>query len=81
MYGSKYIFGKDFFVAWIVIAIIWVWCTMLIDGFYPIIDGRKQLLLVYHGLTGKKKANDDESGIETPNSGVFEVKESSRFSN
>lgn len=75
MYGSKYIFGKDFFVAWIVVAIIWVWCTMLIAGFYPIIDGRRQLQLVYRGLRGTKKVNDDnESGTETPNSGILENK-------
>ncbi|KAM6486912.1 Sodium:solute symporter family-domain-containing protein [Trichoderma sp. SZMC 28011] len=75
MYGSKYIFDKGFFVAWIVVAIIWVWCTMLIAGFYPIIDGRRQLLLVYRGLRGIKTVDDDtESGTETPNSGILENK-------
>ncbi|KAJ4864068.1 sodium:solute symporter family domain-containing protein [Trichoderma breve] len=75
MYGSKYIFEKGFFVAWIVVAIIWVWCTMLIAGFYPIIDGRRQLLLVYRGLRGIKTVDDDaESGTETPNSGILENK-------
>lgn len=39
MYASHYIFGKAFFEAWIVVAIIWVWITMLIAGFYPLIDG------------------------------------------
>ncbi|KAK7421584.1 hypothetical protein QQX98_002051 [Neonectria punicea] len=50
MYASKYVFGKGFFVAWLVVAIIWVWITMLIAGFYPIIDGWKQLSHVYRGL-------------------------------
>lgn len=52
MYASKYVFGKGFFVAWIVVAIIWVWGTMLIAGFYPIIDGWRQLRQVYRGLRG-----------------------------
>lgn len=43
MYGSQYIFSKGFFVAWIVVAIIWMWITMLIAGFYPIIDGFGQI--------------------------------------
>lgn len=84
MYGSKYIFGKGFFVAWIVVAIIWVWCTMLIAGFYPIIDGRRQLRQVYDGLRGTHRVDaDDESGTETetPGSGILENKESSKFTN
>ena len=43
MYASNYIFSKTFFTAWIVVAIIWLWCTLLVAGFYPIIDGRRQL--------------------------------------
>lgn len=43
MYGSNYVFSKGFFIAWIVVAIIWMWITMLIAGFYPIIDGLGQI--------------------------------------
>ena len=43
MYAAKYIFEKGFYVAWLVVAIIWVWGTMFITGFYPIIDGRQQI--------------------------------------
>jgi hypothetical protein len=43
MYASHYVFGKSFFSAWLVVAIVWLWGTMLIAGFYPIIDGRKQI--------------------------------------
>lgn len=52
MYGSGYIFSKAFFSAWIVISIIWVWGTMLVAGFYPIIDGREQIVQVWSGLRG-----------------------------
>ncbi len=52
MYGSGYIFSRAFFTAWIVISIIWVWGTMLVAGFYPIIDGREQIIQVWRGLRG-----------------------------
>ncbi|PGH16151.1 hypothetical protein AJ79_01918 [Helicocarpus griseus UAMH5409] len=39
MYGANYIFGKKFYSAWLVVAIIWLWGTMLITIFYPLIDG------------------------------------------
>ena len=56
MYASKYIFSKTFFSAWLIIAIIWLWGTLFVAGFYPIIDGRKQILAVIRGTTGGHKA-------------------------
>ncbi|CAI7583571.1 unnamed protein product [Penicillium manginii] len=54
MYGSHYIFGKKFFVAWVVVAIIWLWGTMLVAICAPLLDGGiQQIVQVYHGLTGK----------------------------
>lgn len=53
MYASNYVFGRGFFIAWIVIAIIWVWGTMFVAGFYPIIDGWRQVRDVYRGLRNK----------------------------
>ncbi|KAJ6014835.1 hypothetical protein N7540_009426 [Penicillium herquei] len=55
MYGSRYIFGKEFFVAWVVVGIIWLWGTMLIAIFYPLLDGGfQQIHQVYQGLTHGK---------------------------
>lgn len=39
MYGSKYVFDKKFYYAWVVVAVIWLWLTMLVATFYPILDG------------------------------------------
>ena len=50
MYAAKYVFSKPFFTAWIVVAIIWVWGTMLVAGFFPIVDGRRQLVQVWRAL-------------------------------
>ena len=57
MYAAHYVFSKSFFVAWVVVAIIWAWVTMLIAGFYPLIDGWGQLKTVYRGLRGAPSAN------------------------
>lgn len=68
MYASKYIFEKGFFIAWLVISIIWVWGTMLVAGFFPIIDGWRQLRQVYIGL--RKGVIEGAKGdtAETPQS-------------
>jgi urea-proton symporter len=55
MYGSGYIFGKGFFEAWIIVSIMWVWGTMLVAGFFPIIDGWEQLRSVRQGLVSLRK--------------------------
>ena len=63
MYAAKYIFGQGFYVAWLVVAIIWVWGTMFITGFYPIIDGRKQIWEVYKLL---RKGSPSQPVVESP---------------
>lgn len=55
MYASHYIFGKSFFEAWVVVSIIWVWLTMLIAGFYPLIDGWGAIRNVFVGLRGSRQ--------------------------
>ncbi len=55
IYASGYIFSKNFFSAWVTISIVWIWGTMLVVGFFPIIDGRKQIMQVWTGLRGGLK--------------------------
>ncbi|MCJ1340122.1 hypothetical protein MMC09_005416 [Bachmanniomyces sp. S44760] len=50
MYASKYQFSKTFFTAWLVVAIIWIWVTLLIVGFFPLVDGRGQFGAVWVAL-------------------------------
>ena len=69
MYGSGYVFGKKvcfpgsfsftvltamkFYIAWVVVGIIWLWISMLIAIFYPIFDGGiQQIRDIYRGLRG-----------------------------
>lgn len=65
MYASGYIFNRNFFIAWIVVAIIWVWGTMLVAGFFPIIDGAGQLKQVYLGLKGGRKVAEADRASDT----------------
>ncbi|KAI9850402.1 MAG: hypothetical protein M1838_005735 [Thelocarpon superellum] len=50
MYASKYVFSQAFYSAWLVIAIIWLWGTLIVAGFFPVIDGRQQILAVYRAI-------------------------------
>ena len=69
MYASKYIFGKTFFSAWIVVAIIWIWCTLLVAGFFPIIDGRRQFKAIWLALrSGKPGENEVMDSPQTSSS-------------
>ena len=59
MYAAKYVFSQTFFKAWLVVAIIWVWGTLLVAGFFPLINGRKQFVSIYKALRYGRK---DETG-------------------
>jgi hypothetical protein len=65
MYASGYIFSRSFFIAWIVVAVVWVWGTMLVAGFFPIIDGAGQLKQVYLGLTKGLKVKEADRASDT----------------
>ncbi|KAL4810613.1 Sodium:solute symporter family-domain-containing protein [Aspergillus unguis] len=66
MYGSHYVFGKKFYIAWVVVGIIWLWATTLVATLYPILDGGyQQVVQVYRGLrsrTAGKKAQSPPNG-------------------
>lgn len=64
MYASKYIFGKGFYAAWLVISIIWLWGTLFVVGFYPTIDGRLEIWAVWQAVREgrhRKQSKDTES--------------------
>lgn len=44
----------QFFVAWVVVALIWLWATLFIGNFYPLYDGGlRQIWTVVRRLTRK----------------------------
>ncbi|BCR82738.1 sodium:solute symporter family protein [Aspergillus chevalieri] len=67
MYGSKYVFEKKFYYAWVIVAIIWLWITMLVTTFYPILDGGwQQIREVYNGWKNNKRAAIDGTVPASP---------------
>ncbi|KAF8850323.1 Na+/proline symporter [Acephala macrosclerotiorum] len=50
MYVAKFTFSKNFYSAWLVISIIWLWGTLFIAGFFPIIDGRRQIVAIFKAI-------------------------------
>lgn len=70
MYAARYVFSSKFFSAWVVISIIWVWGTMFLAGFFPIIDGWGQISTVVKGLVGIKKQSS--WGTQGPGAALVE---------
>ncbi|KAK3331471.1 Sodium:solute symporter family-domain-containing protein [Apodospora peruviana] len=57
MYGSGYIFSKPFFTGWVVVGIIWIFCSFIGVGLFPVYEGRATLArtfkFIYLDLTGQ----------------------------
>ncbi|EME83280.1 uncharacterized protein MYCFIDRAFT_215251 [Pseudocercospora fijiensis CIRAD86] len=57
MYGSGYIFSKKFFTGWVVVGILWLFCSGFCVGLYPLWEGRKTSLrtvkLIFKDVTGQ----------------------------
>ncbi|CAO2649799.1 Nn.00g010910.m01.CDS01 [Neocucurbitaria sp. VM-36] len=69
MFGAKMTFSKSFFIGWVVISLIWLWFTLLVSNFYPLIDGgAKQIWTVIRGRKGTKGTTEyqTDSGVSTP---------------
>ncbi|GLA04125.1 hypothetical protein AnigIFM60653_004164 [Aspergillus niger] len=80
MYGSKYVFGKGFFTAWVIVGILWLWITMLVAIFYPLLDGgMQQMLQISRALRGRREAVTSTSlpSVVNDSPEVFRVNEKS----
>src|SRR6201999_4397195 len=58
MYGSGYVFSKKFFTGWIVVGILWLFCSAFCVGLYPLWEGRHTMArtakAIVADLSGKK---------------------------
>jgi len=89
MYGSKYVFSKTFFRGWVVVGILWMFCSGFCVGIYPLWEGRHTMkrtaIAIFNDITGKKKPKlgrftegeaVEETGSSTPTEKIAtEVKE------
>lgn len=85
LYGTRYIFSKEFFTGWVTVGIIWIFLSFLAVGIYPAWESRETLMRVI-GLVflGKKPkavvqgepamVSEGASGTATPDTKEPEVK-------
>jgi hypothetical protein len=57
LYGTGYIFSQSFFSGWVIVGIIWLLCSTMAVGVYPLWEGRESLARNFGGMwrdvTGK----------------------------
>jgi SSS family transporter len=44
IYGSRYVFSQSFFTGWVVVAIIWIFISLILVGIYPLWEGRNSII-------------------------------------
>ncbi|KAJ9632916.1 urea active transporter [Knufia peltigerae] len=80
MYGSGYVFSKKFFTGWVVVGILWLFCSTFAVGLFPLWQGRKTMAhtvkSIILDISGKKHpaihgrvsavGDDETSGAATP---------------
>jgi hypothetical protein len=73
MYGSGYVFSKKFFTGWVVVGILWMFCSSFAVGLYPLWEGRKTsahtFKSIYLDVTGKGRPRavvHDGEGTDSP---------------
>ncbi|EST06845.1 Sodium/solute symporter [Kalmanozyma brasiliensis GHG001] len=65
MYAAKYGFSRDFFVGWVVVAIIWAFAALLIFTFLPLWEGRGLIVKIVGGVLSGKKGEEGRSEQRT----------------
>lgn len=79
MYGSGYIFSKKFFTGWVVVAILWLFCSSFCVALYPLWEGRhtsmRMIKSIFLDITGKKKPTLHGAATVTATTEVDEKKE------
>jgi Na+/proline symporter len=79
MYGSGYVFSKKFFTGWVVVGILWMFCSSFAVGLYPLWEGRKTsghtFKAIYLDITGRGRPRavvHEGEGTDTPTEVVGE---------
>ncbi|PWY82854.1 urea transporter [Aspergillus heteromorphus CBS 117.55] len=63
MYGSSYVFSKKFFTGWVVVGLLWLFCTTFGVVIFPLYEGRESIVRTVRlmgldlvGRGGRRKA-------------------------
>ncbi|KAL8658044.1 MAG: hypothetical protein Q9226_001333 [Calogaya cf. arnoldii] len=73
LYGTGYVFSKKFFTGWVVVGILWLFCSTFCVGLYPLWEGRHSMANTFRGiardLTGKGKPRMQGRTVELDEKG------------
>ncbi|KAF9888600.1 urea active transporter [Aspergillus nanangensis] len=50
LFGTGYVYSKQFFTGWVVVSLIWIWVSVLICVIYPIVESAGALRDISRGL-------------------------------
>ncbi|EJT97150.1 Na+/solute symporter [Dacryopinax primogenitus] len=50
LYGTNYVFSREFFTGWIVVAFLWAWFAAIVIICLPLVEGRKALSSLFSKL-------------------------------
>lgn len=77
MYGTGYVFSEKFFTGWVVVGMLWIFCSIGMVGIYPIFEGRHSLkhniVAIFKDITGKEhpsKHHDSSAVYEGQTAGT-----------
>ncbi|KAJ5654585.1 Sodium/solute symporter [Penicillium lividum] len=84
MYGTSYVFSKKFFTGWVVVGILWLFCTLFGVVIFPLYEGRESIVRVVKMMAfdavgtrpavyrGRKADDMQASGVATPTEAIGE---------
>ena len=62
MYGTGYVFSKKFFTGWVSVGILWLFCSAMCVGIYPLWEGRKSMKHTFGGIVRDLKGKGRGKG-------------------
>jgi urea-proton symporter len=71
MYGSGYIFSRQFFTGWVIVSLLWTFGAIFAVTLFPLIEGRHTLGAFIKEFIGRKRVEEQPgkfSGASTPSS-------------
>ncbi|KAF1974227.1 urea active transporter [Bimuria novae-zelandiae CBS 107.79] len=81
MYGTGYVFSKKFFTGWVVVGILWMFCSAFCVGLYPLWEGRgtsvRTFKAIVRDLSGKGRGPPVTEG-ESPSPEAQSVDEKTK---
>ena len=75
MYGSGYVFSKKFFTGWVVVGILWLFCSAFCVGLYPLWEGRASMAHTFKSIVRDLSGKGGRGGAGVQRGPVLEGKE------